>query len=34
MDVSRLHSLGWHAKTTLQDGMAMAYEDFKGDASL
>jgi len=32
MDVSRLHSLGWHAKTTLQDGMAMAYEDFKGEA--
>ena len=31
MDVSRLHSLGWHAKTTLQDGMAMAYEDFRGD---
>ena len=24
MDVSRLHSLGWHAKTTLQNGMAMA----------
>jgi GDP-L-fucose synthase len=29
MDVSRLHSLGWHAKTTLQNGMATAYEDFR-----
>jgi GDP-L-fucose synthase len=33
MDVSRLHSLGWHAKTTLQNGMATAYEDFRGEAA-
>lgn len=28
MDVSRLAGLGWRAKTTLQDGIALAYEDF------
>ena len=29
MDVSRLHSLGWEAKTTFMDGVAGAYEDFQ-----
>jgi GDP-L-fucose synthase len=28
MDVSRLHSLGWEAKTGLREGLAMAYRDF------
>lgn len=28
MDVSRLHSLGWKASTTLKDGIALAYQDF------
>jgi GDP-L-fucose synthase len=28
MDVSRLHSLGWKARTGLRDGLAFAYRDF------
>lgn len=28
MDVSKLHSLGWKAKTSLKDGIKFAYEDF------
>ncbi len=28
MDVSRLTSLGWTARTTLKDGIALAYQDF------
>lgn len=28
MDVSRLHSLGWKAKTRFRDGLALAYRDF------
>jgi GDP-L-fucose synthase len=28
LDVSRLHSLGWHAKTSLRDGIRFAYEDY------
>lgn len=28
MDVSRLNALGWHAGTSLRDGLAMAYESF------
>lgn len=28
MDVSRLHSLGWQARTALEDGIALAYQDF------
>lgn len=28
MDVSRLHSLGWKARTSLEDGIALAYQDF------
>lgn len=28
MDVSRLKSLGWEAKTTLEKGIKLAYEDF------
>jgi GDP-L-fucose synthase len=29
LDVSRLSALGWSAKTGLQDGIRLAYEDFK-----
>ena len=29
MDVTRLHTLGWHHKTTLQDGIAKTFEAFK-----
>ena len=28
MDVSRLRSLGWQARTTLEDGIRLAYQDF------
>lgn len=28
MDVSLLHSIGWKAKTTLVDGLKLAYQDF------
>jgi GDP-L-fucose synthase len=28
MDVSRLHGLGWRARTQLEDGIALAYQDF------
>ncbi len=28
MDVGRLHSLGWHAKIGLREGLALAYADF------
>lgn len=28
MDVSKIHDLGWHHTTPLQDGIKMAYEDF------
>ena len=28
MDVSRLHGLGWQARTELEDGIALAYKDF------
>lgn len=28
MDVSKLHSLGWKAKTSLKDGIKLAYKDF------
>ena len=28
MDVSRLQSLGWKAKTGFREGLAMAYRDF------
>lgn len=28
MDVSRINSYGWKAKTTLKDGIKLAYEDF------
>jgi GDP-L-fucose synthase len=28
MDVSRLHGLGWQASTALEDGIALAYQDF------
>jgi len=28
MDSSRLNSLGWHAKVNLQQGLALAYQDF------
>ncbi len=29
MDSSRLHALGWRATTSLEGGLALAYEDFK-----
>ncbi len=28
LDVSKIHSLGWHHKTSLTDGMKIAYQDF------
>jgi GDP-L-fucose synthase len=28
LDVSRLNALGWQAKTTLSDGLKIAYSDF------
>jgi nucleoside-diphosphate-sugar epimerase len=28
MDRSRLNALGWNAKVALQDGLALAYQDF------
>jgi GDP-L-fucose synthase len=28
LDVSRMHALGWNAKTSLQDGIVKAYQDF------
>jgi GDP-L-fucose synthase len=28
MDVSRLHALGWRAKTDFRDGLVQAYADF------
>ena len=28
MDVTRIHSLGWHHKTSLKEGMKTAYQDF------
>ena len=28
MDVSRLNGLGWSARTTLEDGIRLAYQDF------
>ncbi len=33
MDVSRLGSLGWHAKTGLREGLALAYADFLANAA-
>jgi GDP-L-fucose synthase len=29
MDVSRLHALGWKHRVALEDGISLAYEDFK-----
>jgi GDP-L-fucose synthase len=28
MDSTRLNSLGWQAQVSLQDGLALAYQDF------
>jgi GDP-L-fucose synthase len=28
LDVSKLHELGWHHKTSLQEGLKIAYQDF------
>ena len=33
LDVSRMHALGWKAKTSLQDGIAKAYQDFRENYS-
>jgi len=30
MDVGRLNSMGWKAKTDMRDGLARAYQDFVG----
>lgn len=32
LDSSRLNAVGWHATTTLEHGLAVAYEDFKARA--
>ena len=29
LNVSRLSNLGWQAKTSLREGIALAYQDFK-----
>ncbi|GMO69638.1 MAG: hypothetical protein Ta2A_17810 [Treponemataceae bacterium] len=29
LDVSRLHAMGWKAKTPLREGIARTYEDFR-----
>jgi GDP-L-fucose synthase len=29
LDVSRIHALGWKAKTPLREGIAKAYDYFK-----
>ncbi|MBQ7577081.1 MAG: GDP-L-fucose synthase [Synergistaceae bacterium] len=29
MDVSKAHSMGWHDKTSLREGIKLSYEDFK-----
>jgi GDP-L-fucose synthase len=28
LDVSKIHTLGWHHKTVLKEGLKVAYEDF------
>jgi GDP-L-fucose synthase len=28
LDVSRIHRLGWHHNTALDDGLLLAYQDF------
>jgi GDP-L-fucose synthase len=28
LDVSKVHALGWHHKTSLADGLKTAYQDF------
>ncbi|CAN0469200.1 unnamed protein product, partial [Phaeothamnion confervicola] len=32
MDVSKLSSIGWRAKTGLREGLALAYDDFRRNA--
>jgi GDP-L-fucose synthase len=34
LDVSRLHEMGWKAKTPLREGIATAYEDFRENAKI
>jgi GDP-L-fucose synthase len=34
MDSSRLNSLGWHASMELEEGLALAYQDFLGSNSI
>jgi nucleoside-diphosphate-sugar epimerase len=31
LDVSFLHSLGWRHKTSIKDGLHLAYKDFLGN---
>ncbi|GHT81063.1 GDP-L-fucose synthase [Spirochaetia bacterium] len=33
LDVSRLHAMGWKAKTPLREGIAKAYEDFRKNSN-
>jgi GDP-L-fucose synthase len=34
LDVSRIHSLGWHHKTSLKKGLEVAYQDFMENVEL
>lgn len=34
LDVSKINALGWKEKTTLKDGLALTYEDFKNNKNI
>ena len=34
MDVSRINNLGWHAQTSLKDGIKLGYEDFLNNRNI
>jgi GDP-L-fucose synthase len=34
LDVSRLHTLGWKHKTSLEDGLRLTYRDFLKTSAL
>ena len=34
MDVSRINNLGWHAQTSLKDGIKLVYEDFLNNRNI